>query len=297
MAVTQSQARVLARTVGILVFGICFALVLDHATGSGGGGSSQQRVAAAPVSAPEPAPAQVPAILGGRRAAPAPVSSAFVGMPMIGALFTIGQAAVPGQHFCTGSVIDSPGGNLIATAAHCLEDPANGSNTIAPFVFVPGYHDGQAPFGTWTPVKVFVDPHWATNSNPDYDIAFAVLRETGHPAARLAHVVGSEHIAFGAKLPAVVSGIGYPSNEDQPIACLNTLTVYQPTQSEFDCGGFTNGSSGGPLLVGVDPTTGRGSLVGVIGGYQEGGYTAAISYASALGPAVQSLYQQATATP
>lgn len=293
MAVTQSQVRILARTVGILVFGICFVLVLDRTAGGG----SVQRLADVPAPVTVPAAAQVPAILGGKAASPAPVSTSFVGMPMVGALFTAGQAGRPGAHFCTGSVIDSPGGNLIATAAHCLEDPANGSTTIAPFVFVPGYHDGQEPFGTWTPVKVLVDPHWATNSNPDYDIAFAVLRETGHPKARLADVVGSEHIAFGAKLPAVVSGIGFPSNEDRPIACLNNLTVYQPTQSEFDCAGFTSGSSGGPLLVGVDPATGTGSLVGVIGGYQEGGFTAAISYAAALGPAVQSLYQQATATP
>jgi V8-like Glu-specific endopeptidase len=242
-----------------------------------------------------PAPARVPSILVGAAATPAAASTPFVGMPMVGALFTTGQGGKPGGHFCTGSVVDSPGGNVIVTAAHCLEDPANGSTTVASFVFVPGYHDGQEPYGEWTPVKVLIDPHWAENSNPDYDYAFVVLKETGHPAARLSALVGSEHVAFDTRLPVVVSGIGYPEGTEQPIACLNTLKPFQPTQSEFDCGGFTDGSSGGPMLTGLDAATGRGSLVGVIGGYEEGGFTPEVSYAAAFGPAAQSLYQQAIA--
>ena len=178
-----------------------------------------------------------------------------------------------------------------------MEDPANGSTSVGSFVFVPGYHDGQEPYGEWTPVKVLLDPHWETDSNPDYDYAFAVLKETGHPGARLSALVGSEAVDFNAQLPAVVSGIGYPGGADRPIACLNTLKVFQPTQSEFDCAGFTDGSSGGPMLRNVSATTGRGSLVGVIGGYQEGGFTADVSYTSYLGDAAKGLYQQAIAVP
>jgi len=293
---THSQLRVLARTLGILAFGVCFALALEHSSV----GDRAPRLTAAPLPAVDsagPAPARVPPILVGADATPAAASTPFVGMPMVGALFTTGQGGRPGGHFCTGSVVDSPGGNVVVTAAHCLEDPANGSTTVASFVFVPGYHDGQEPYGEWTPVKVFIDPHWTADSNPDYDYAFVVLRKTGDPKARLSSLVGAEHVSFDTRLPVLVGGIGYPEGTEQPIACLNTLKPYQPTQSEFDCGGFTDGSSGGPMLMGLDATTGRGSVIGVIGGYEEGGFTPEVSYAAAFGAAAQGLYQQAIAVP
>ncbi|QMU75611.1 trypsin-like serine protease [Streptacidiphilus sp. PB12-B1b] len=302
---TQARLRMLARTLGVLAFGICFALVLDRSTGghparvSSTPLSANRRADPVPALAPalQAAPAQVPPVLAGPDASPGTDSSPFVGMPMVGAVFLAGQGGRPGDHFCTASVVDSPGGNVIATAAHCLEDPSNGSNTPASFVFVPGYHDGKEPYGEWTPVKVLIDPHWTADADPDDDIAFAVVQQPGNPRARLSSLVGYENIAFGTRLPAVVSGIGYPATSDQPIACLNTLKPFQPTQSEFDCAGFADGSSGGPLLLGLDPHTGRGSLVGVIGGYEEGGLTPEVSYAAVFGDTVRNLYQQAVAVP
>jgi hypothetical protein len=43
------------------------------------------------------------------------------------------------------------------------------------------------------------------------------------------------------------------------------------------------------------PRTRTGTIVGVIGGYQEGGDTAAISYSAYLGAEVRRLYEQAVA--
>jgi len=301
--VTQAQLRILARTLGVLAFGVCFALVLDYTTGNRSDQlsttplSATHRSLPVPALAPVVAPARVPAVIGGPSATPGTSSAPFVGMPMVGAVFLTGEGAHPGDHYCSASVVDSPGGDLIATAAHCIDDPGNGSTTPASFVFVPGYHDGQAPYGQWTSVKEVIDPHWSANSNPDYDIAFAVVQEIGHPQARLADLVGSEAISFNTRLPAVVSGFGYPSTSEQPIACLNTLKPFQATQSEFDCSGFANGSSGGPLLLGISPSSGRGNLVGVIGGYQEGGLTSEVSYASVFTDSVEALYRQAIAVP
>ena len=42
-------------------------------------------------------------------------------------------------------------------------------------------------------------------------------------------------------------------------------------QLEFDCDGYTDGTSGSPFLIGVDAATGDGTMIGVIGGYQQGG--------------------------
>ena len=59
---------------------------------------------------------------------------------------------------------------------------------------------------------------------------------------------------------------------------------------EFDCGGYTDGTSGGPFLANVHPATGRGAVIGVIGGYEQGGDTPIVSYSARFGPAVAALY-------
>ena len=61
----------------------------------------------------------------------------------------------------------------------------------------------------------------------------------------------------------------------------------------FGCGGFTSGTSGGPLLADVNPGTGLGTLIGVIGGYQQGGLTDAVSYAARLGATAAALFRVA----
>ena len=48
-------------------------------------------------------------------------------------------------------------------------------------------------------------------------------------------------------------------------------------------------------MTGLDPDTRTGTIVGVIGGYQEGGDSSSVSYSAYFGSAVQKLYQQAIA--
>ena len=45
----------------------------------------------------------------------------------------------------------------------------------------------------------------------------------------------------------------------------------------------------------MNPATGLGTVVGVIGGYQQGGYTDAVSYSAQFGPEIAALYRDATA--
>src|SRR5215469_8025411 len=56
----------------------------------------------------------------------------------IGALFTLSPSGQLQNHFCTASVVDSPTGNLIVTAAHCMQ-----GQRLGDIVFVPGYSDGM----------------------------------------------------------------------------------------------------------------------------------------------------------
>src|SRR6516162_6297864 len=66
---------------------------------------------------------------------------AFAGTPAVGALFTT-SAGKLGRHFCTASVVNSPAGDLVITAAHCV----SGTSNVA---FVPGYDRGATPYGVW----------------------------------------------------------------------------------------------------------------------------------------------------
>ena len=50
------------------------------------------------------------------------------------------------------------------------------------------------------------------------------------------------------------------------------------TQLVFRCGVYTAGTSGSPLLAHVHAATGLGTVIGVIGGYRQGGVTDAISH-------------------
>jgi hypothetical protein len=91
----------------------------------------------------------------------------------------------------------------------------------------------------------------------------------------------------------VVRVIGYPESLDQPIACQNRISAFGPGQLEFDCADYTAGTSGGPLLTGVDATTGEGTVIGVIGGYEQGGDSSDVSYAATFGLNVRALYDTA----
>ncbi|MFC1400138.1 MULTISPECIES: serine protease [Streptacidiphilus] len=291
---TRSQWRVLTRVAGVVAFTVCFALALEYSQGRTGSAAPARP---SPRSAPAAdALVAVPAVLAGPRvAATAGTSASFTGLPSVGALFGAdGAKAADSHHFCSASVVDSPGGNVVATAAHCVVTPGGKTDAPAQVVFVPGYHDKQEPYGEWTSARILVDPRWAADGDPDYDVAFLVVERAGDPSARLSDLVGAQGIAFGTQLPQPVGVIGYPSAAEQPVACHNTLKPYSPTQSEFDCPGYADGSSGGPMLTGIDARTGRGTLVGVIGGYEQGGYTDSVSYASSFGDAVKALYEQAT---
>src|SRR5439155_875275 len=80
---------------------------------------------------------------------------------------------------------------------------------------------------------------------------------------------------------ALVRVIGYPDGAQQPVWCAGLTKAFSPTQLEFDCGGYTNGTSGGPFLAGVSASSGQGTIIGVIGGYQQGGDTPQVSYSPA----------------
>ncbi len=230
-----------------------------------------------------------------RLASGSPAGQAFGGVAAVGALFRAGTTAgsvsglaTSGAHFCTASVVHSPAGNLAVTAAHCVAGKG------LPVAFVPGYHDGQAPYGTWLVTQVFTDAAWSASADPDDDVAFLQLAPNAD-GVNVEGVTGAERLGTSSPGRALVQVIGYPSDTAEPVWCVNWTRELSPTQLEFDCGGYPDGTSGGPFLTDVSPVSGEGSVIGVIGGYQQGGDTDAVSYSTVFGSAVAALYQEAEA--
>jgi len=102
-----------------------------------------------------------------------------------------------------------------------------------------------------------------------------------------------ERLGIGQAAGQYVRVIGYPQGSNVPIRCGNLARSFGPTQLVFDCGRYTDGTSGGPLLEDVNPTTGLGTVIGVIGGYQQGGDTPSVSYSARFGALVADLYKTA----
>lgn len=215
-------------------------------------------------------------------------ASSFAGTPAVGALL---QGGPHGSHFCTASVVNSPARDLVVTAAHCVSSFAGNPGSIT---FAPGYHDGQAPYGTWTVKAIFTSQKWQSRGDQDDDVAFLavqgqVQRYTG--AEELAQT--AQTVSSAGRGGAIVRVIGYPDGQGSPVTCQNHISMLSPTQMEFDCKGYTDGTSGGPFLTDINALTGTGTIAGVVGGYQQGGYTPDVSYSPVFGPDVRALYRSA----
>ena len=213
---------------------------------------------------------------------------AFSGTPPVGALFTTSSGGL-NQHFCTATVVDSPAGDLVITAAHCV---TGAQGTLD---FVPGYDQGGEPYGVWTVTKVYVDQAWSSSSSQNDDFAFVRVSRPGS-SVPIEDVTGAERL--DTDLPAsreLVQVIGYPNATNQPVTCQNPIKQAMAGQLEFDCDGYTNGTSGGPFLSEIDPATGQGLVIGVIGGYQQGGDSPQVSYSPVLGANAAALYRVAVA--
>jgi V8-like Glu-specific endopeptidase len=212
----------------------------------------------------------------------------FAGTPAVGALFAT-SAGKLSQHFCTASVINSPSGDLVLTAAHCV------TGTSGTVVFVPGYNNGSTPYGVWTVNKVYTDKAWQRSHSVNDDVAILQVSQRGS-AVPIENVTGAEQLAAASPTTRTLAEvIGYPDSSNQPITCQNWLKTPMTDQLEFDCGGYTDGTSGGPFLTNVSSTTGQGTVVGVIGGYEQGGDLPQVSYSSAFGANVAALYKAAVA--
>ena len=200
--------------------------------------------------------------------------------PAVGALFS------GGSHFCSASVVHSPAGDLVLTAAHCLSGGTDG------LTFVPGYHDGVSPYGSWTVTAEAVPAGWTASSDQDLDFAFLTVTQPGNPES-LESLTGANQLGVSEGFVNRITLTGYPDTTDAPVVCANTTTQSDVYQERVACPGFPDGTSGGPWVTAADPATGLGTVVGVIGGYEQGGDTPDVSYSAYFDGDIQQLYNSA----
>ncbi len=230
---------------------------------------------------PTPSPTKTPV--------PVPDAVAFSGTSAVGTLFATSRKGM--THFCSGAVVQSKLGNLVITAAHCLEGRHIGPHGNV--VFVPGYHSGHFPHGAWIVASAMTDRSWQRHQNPNDDVAFLTVGRSGH---KIQNYTGAESLRTNVKMPQLVRVIGYPDSLKNPIRCDGPATIpnlrgYR--QIVFDCGGYTNGTSGAPFLMHISAKTGEGTVIGVIGGYELGGDLASVSYSARFLSNITALYEHA----
>jgi hypothetical protein len=191
------------------------------------------------------------------------------------------------DYVCSGAALATSAAatsGVVATAAHCVTDGYGGWATN--WTFVPGYADGNEPYGSFTAQKFFVSPRWNAGMNETYDVAFVPIH--GLPSGL--------PVAFGRK-PSNVYVFGYPAEPPYTGGsisyCAGPVSA-DPADPGADDGAqcsMTAGDSGGPWLSGFDPATGTGTVVGVSAFKYANNDQ--VLYGSLLGSVAHSLYDQA----
>jgi hypothetical protein len=206
---------------------------------------------------------------------PKPVAALSVD-PWVGAVFVGGKSL----HACTGSVLDSPSGDLILTAAHCV---ANGMEAF----FVPGY-DQQAPDEAyWKIDAVYLDSRWMTAQDPLADFAIARVSQTDGGSLE-SKTGGGFALGEAPRDGTEVRVAGYPLGVGGGQLDCRGRTGELKGYPSLPCEGFVDGTSGGPWIA-------NSTVTGVIGGLDGGGCQENVSYSPPFDGAVKQLLARAEA--
>lgn len=195
---------------------------------------------------------------------------------------------------CSGNAISSRNKSVVITAGHCVKYQGTWHTD---WVFVPGYHDGQAPYGKWAAKKTLTTPQWEATEDMNYDVGIGVVSPLD--GRYLTDVVGGQGIAFNQPRGQRMYGFGYPAESPfdgtKLIYCSGaTFTDLVSTHDNGMRCDMTAGSSGGPWFINFNAVTG----VGVQNSVTSFGYIFLPGYLFGpyFGTEVQALYRTATAS-
>lgn len=176
---------------------------------------------------------------------------------------------------CSGTVVNSASGSVVATAAHCLVDTETGE-LAKNALFVPDDLDNgkQQPHGAWSAVDMvvpqsFIDGVEKSNTTIDgdgwtYDFGFLVMEE--QDGQTLQETTGAMGIAFGVPTRTLIS-TGYPAAGDfdgsKRFFCSTTSFEHGRFGGYYWPCNMTPGMSGGGVFAYYDQDRSSGYLVAV----------------------------------
>ncbi|MGP3983634.1 trypsin-like serine peptidase [Streptomyces sp. KR80] len=159
---------------------------------------------------------------------------------------------------CSGNAVTSKNASTVITAGHCLKYQGSWHTN---WVFVPGYHDGQRPHGTWTATKTVTTPQWAESEDINYDVGAAVVSPLD--GKRLTDVVGAQGLQFNGGYNKPMYAFGFPAaspyDGSKLIYCSGNTSkdMFFSNDHGMACN-MTGGSSGGPWFASFNEATGTG---------------------------------------
>jgi V8-like Glu-specific endopeptidase len=159
---------------------------------------------------------------------------------------------------CSGNAVTSANKSTVLTAGHCVKlEGAWHTN----WVFVPGYHDGQAPYGRWSATKTLSTPQWTASEDINYDIGAAVVAPLD--GKLLTDVVGGQGLAFNTGYNRAMYAFGFPAaapyDGEKFVYCSgNTNRDFLLSNDHGMTCNQTGGASGGPWFTQFDEATGTG---------------------------------------
>ncbi len=160
----------------------------------------------------------------------------------------------PFDYVCSGTAIRSHNHSSILTAGHCVHDASSGYATN--LIFVPGYDQGDEPYGEWVAQRLFSTPGWVADEDLRYDAGIAVLKRDsqGHG---IQDVIGARGIAFNQSRNQFYRSYGYPAagsfDGERLYRCDSGWggddgSTHEPRTMFIACD-FTGGSSGGGWVI------------------------------------------------
>jgi V8-like Glu-specific endopeptidase len=162
-----------------------------------------------------------------------------------GAIFVVlGFAGFNEVARCSGTSIKAPNFSVVFTAGHCVREGRHWLGNK--WVFVPGYHNGQRPFGVFQAKWLDAPPQWVQGNNENYDVAAAVVSRN-EQGQRLGEAVGGAGIAWGLSPRQSFDVYGYPVAPP-----FNGATLQHCPQTPFEGHDLLSLLSPGPLNLAVE---------------------------------------------
>ena len=175
--------------------------------------------------------------------------------------FTLGTS----NFVCSGTLVTSNSRSLVWTAGHCVHGADVGVGFATNWLFVPGYRDGEQPYGVWAARSLYAAQGWTDAANVRYDVGAALLVRDVEGRG-IEDLLGARGIAFNQSRTQTFDILGYPAEDGNtvllppnfdgqhlwqctsPRIANDTPPGSGPETMEIACD-MTGGSSGGGWVI------------------------------------------------